>query len=75
MMTATAAEAPALAPALAEDYVSLAEAVRLSGRTAIQIRTLAMLGRIEIDAPPGCRVRYSRADVAALARPQVALAS
>ncbi len=73
MMPIDAAAPPA--ETAAGEYVSLAEAVRISGRTEVQIRTLAMLRRIKVDAPAGCRVRYNRADVAALARPQVALAS
>ncbi len=55
-------------------WVSLAEAMRLTGRTSDQIKNLAASRMIATDAPgPGCRLRYRRSDLVQLGA--IALAS
>jgi hypothetical protein len=70
MATATLGAPPSTSTptAATAEFVSLAEARRITGRSAVQIRTLAAVGRVGVDAPgPGCRVRYRRDDLARVA--------
>lgn len=58
-----------------DDYVTLAEAVRLTGRSGSQIKALAATRQVSVDALMGCRIRYSRADLQGIARGRTAKAS
>jgi len=49
------------------EWISLAEACRLVGRSVSSVKSIAAAGGIRTDALPGCRLRYSRADAQRLA--------
>ena len=68
---------PSVATATADydDFVSLAEACRLTRRTPTQVKSLAAAGRIKVEALPGCRTTFRRADLVALKTGRPALAS
>lgn len=55
-----------------DEYLTLAEAVRVSGRSAAQIKNLAACRQIAVDGAIGCRLTYRRADVerARIGRPE-----
>jgi len=68
---------PPVATATADhdDYVSLAEACRITLRTPTQVKSLAAAGRVKVEALPGCRTTFRRADLVALRTGRPALAS
>lgn len=51
-----------------DDYISLAEACRITHRTPTQVKSLAAAGRVKVESLPGCRTTFNRADLVSLAK-------
>lgn len=51
-----------------EQFLSMRQAIKKSGRSPAFIQRAAILGRVQVDLSPGFPPRYSAADIDALPR-------
>jgi hypothetical protein len=67
MCTATLNGQPALEPAQADEWITLAETSRVIRRHVNAVKSIALAGAIRVRAVPGARIQFSRLDAERLA--------